>query len=448
MKSNDNYRDLQLEALQQMMRNNGVVQLLVKELAPNDNSKNQPYVARGNLDAINILPIGEFRLEETDKGNKTLKAPLDFYWLQPDGRATLAPGAQVILYPQYPEIRLSGFLKGTKSAPNDVMNTRQEGRLLLLGVTDDRRIIAWASPSNSDLARSYSSLKGLEKLGIFYVLPLTKHEFGISTRSILISELRRIHELDWIDSKALNTDGSISPCNSTHCVGYTLEAEFGIARNGRAEPDFKGWEIKASKVAALTHSLQSKPITLMTPEPTGGLYRTNGLQAFIRKFGYIDKLGREDRLNFGGIFRVNERHETTRLTLKLDGFDLKKDIITNSAGSLALVSDSGVIAAEWSFAALMTLWNRKHAQAVYVPAEEHKTPVKKYRYGSDVRFGEGTDFTKLLRAISLGHVYYDPGIKMEKASSSKPVTKRRSQFRVKSKDLAALYSSMQQVSVL
>ena len=136
------------------------------------------------------------------------------------------------------------------------------------------------------------------------------------------------------------------------------------------------------------------------------------------------------------------------MTLVLDGFDGAKGRIVNSAGSLALVSDRNEIAAEWSFAALMSLWNRKHAQAVYVPAETRVIFGLQYRYGSNVRLGEGTDFNRLLKAIASGLVYYDPGVKLESASSRTPVTKRRSQFRVRSVDISALYTRMDQVDVM
>jgi hypothetical protein len=96
---------------------------------------------------------------------------------------------------------------------------------------------------------------------------------------------------------------------------------------------------------------------------------------------------------------------------------------------------------------LMSLWNRKHAQAVYVPAEARVNPRRQYRYGGAVRIAEGTDFLKLLEAISLGAVYYDPGIKIENESSSTPRTKRRSQFRIKSNRLFTLYAKMDQVNI-
>ncbi|MBI3413735.1 MAG: MvaI/BcnI restriction endonuclease family protein, partial [Verrucomicrobia bacterium] len=50
-------------------------------------------------------------------------------------------------------------------------------------------------------------------------------------------------------------------------------------------------------------------------------------------------------------------------------------------------------------------------------------------------------------ALACGAVYYDPGIKLEQASSAKPAAKKRSQFRVASKHIAALYETVEVVEV-
>lgn len=68
-------------------------------------------------------------------------------------------------------------------------------------------------------------------------------------------------------------------------------------------------------------------------------------------------------------------------------------------------------------------------------------------YGATVRIGEGTDFYKFLISFSLGHIYYDPGIKMEGVSTARPKTKRLSQFRIKSGSLAGLYHKFAHVDV-
>jgi hypothetical protein len=357
-------------------------------------------------------------------------------WLQANGGVVPASNAQLILYPQYPEVRLSSLLRGVRDSPSELMSTRLPGRLLFLGITSDRRIIAWAAGPESAAAQGFRKLGKLTRVGVFLSVPLF---YGRSNRELLLSELRRIHALSWITSKALSRDGNLKACEASNCVGYTLEAEMGVPRNGKAEPDFKGWEIKAGLVTSFASQAHAKALTLMTPEPSGGFYCEQGVPAFIRKFGYADKKGRANRLNFGGTFRFGERHAGTGLTLLLNGFDAPKGLISNPTGALELVTDNGEIAALWSFAKLMSLWNRKHAQAVYVPAEMRDQPVRQYRYGARVRLCEGTDFATLLKAIAIGKVYYDPGIKLENASGPSPVTKRRSQFRIKSGNVASLY---------
>lgn len=120
-----------LDAVLARLRELGAVRFLGKALAPNDNSKNQVYFGPG-FSALNLLPAGEVR---PTPGSTTMKAPLNWSWLTPAGTLCQAPGAQLILYPQYPEVRLSGFLIGCAEAPSTVMASRDQGRMLLLGIT-------------------------------------------------------------------------------------------------------------------------------------------------------------------------------------------------------------------------------------------------------------------------------------------------------------------------
>ena len=69
-----------------------------------------------------------------------------------------------------------------------------------------------------------------------------------------------------------------------------------------------------------------------------------------------------------------------------------------------------------------------------------------YRYGSPVLLGEGTDFTRYLLAMLAGSVVYDPGSKVEMAST-KPRVKARSQFRIPIRRLRDLYSRFEPVSL-
>lgn len=184
----------------------------------------------------------------------------------------------------------------------------------------------------------------------------------------------------------------------------------------------------------------------MTPEPTGGFYQDSGVEAFVRKFGYADKLLRPDRMNFGGIHKVGVSQESTGLTMRLRGYDAVEAKITDATGAIELVSHSGEVAAEWAFTGLLAHWSRKHTLAAYVPSRSRKEPSLQYAYGSRIRLAQHTDSLRLLRALATGTVYYDPGIKLENVSTN-PRVKRRSQFRIASKSIAALYETVEVVEV-
>ena len=149
--------------------------------------------------------------------------------------------------------------------------------------------------------------------------------------------------------------------------------------------------------------------------------------------------------------RQNNQGQTTAsltgLTLTLLGYDAEKSRIIDPSAGLALVSEKGQQAAVWHYSKLIDHWKRKHSQAVYVPSLSKVNAVREYQYGKIVRLGVGTDFFRFLGAIAAQRIYYDPGIKLENASSKNPKTKRRSQFRVKSGQLDALYDSMDAVDV-
>lgn len=424
-----------LESVVRYYAAHGVDRIYIKVLASNDNSKNQVYFGPG-FKALSLFPLGDIHSDPSEK-NPIFKAAANFLWIGDDQSLCPAPTAQVILYPQYPEIRFSGFLKGTEKSKlgsiRALMTSRNAGRILLLGSTGDGDIIGSVFAPDSAVGTQISAVSETLPHATEIFLELGVAGFlgtGIDPRSKLLEELCRVHKLGWIDSKRLDGSGNILPCNAPQCGGYTLEAELGITPNGRSEPDFMGWEVKQ-------HT--GNVLTLMTPEPTGGFYVEKGVEQFIRTFGYLDKLGRADRWNFGGTHYCGRRHVTTGLTLELRGYDTNKHQIVDQNGGIALSADDGTLAAFWGFASILDHWKRKHRNAVYVPGEHRITPANQYRYGAEVLLCEGTDPLFLTSAVAEGKVYYDPGIKLEKASTAKPVIKRRSQFRVKLRELGCLY---------
>ncbi len=106
---------------------------------------------------------------------------------------------------------------------------------------------------------------------------------------------------------------------------------------------------------------------------------------------------------------------------------------------MELLNDAGHCTAAWSFADLMIGWNKKHAQAAYIPYESEKVSTPAYRYFSPALLGEGTDFTRYLAALCSGKVIFDPGSKVMNASTEKSTVKARSQFRMSVRHLGELY---------
>ncbi len=436
----------------------GCTQLYAKPLAENDNSKNQVYFA-GAVEALNAFPAEQIFAENTKRG-PSFKARLNFGWLLDTGEVARAPGAQLILYSQYPEVRFSGFLERCKAGPSILMADRKRaegfspevkrqlvGRVLFLGVTKDKQVVGYVAAGNSQVASEFNAQSFPSAFVVFSKIELPNVIGEDESRRRLIAELHRVHGLGWIDSKQLDSDGQLKPCTAPQCGGFTLEAELGIAKNSSGEPDFLGWEVKQFAVEDFERIESAKPITMMTPEPDGGFYKDADVASFIRKFGYADKNDKPDRLNFGGRHVVGQRCPPTGLTMHLVGFDAATGKITDANGKIALVSDADEVAASWSFKKILEHWAHKHAKAVYVPSKRQTEPNWQYAYGHKVQLAQGTDSLRLLRAFAAGKMYYDPGIKLENASTAQAKSKKRSQFRVASRNITALYETVETVEV-
>ncbi len=428
-----------LRQLLDLMRHHGATRIYAKKLAPNDNSKNQLYLG-GDFSALNIIPHGAIYGDASALAGAVrdrAKAQVSFFWIDEAGRHR-APDTGLILYPKYPEVRMSGFLRGCLAAPSEIMRVRDPGRILVLGITNDGHVLGYAADAAHPVTAEIVSADW-PTIGVFLELPLYADQAD-SPKALLLRELRRIRDMNWIASQKLAADGSKQPYSARNGGGYTLEAELGITPNGYAEPDFMGWEVKQYGVRDFVKFAPKSPVTLMTPEPTGGIYREVGITEFMKRFGYPDQSGKADRINFGGRYDCTRGlHGLTGLQMAMSGYDRLSDKMTDLDGELSLVDGNGEIAASWSFRGLMAHWNRKHAQAAYVPSL-FRAPPPEYSYGPSILLCEQTDFLLFLRAFSKGAVYYDPAIKVENASTHKPVIKRRSQFRVNHGDLQQLYN--------
>jgi len=418
----------------------GAVRAFCKPLAENDNSKQQIYLG-GNFDVVQMFPFDV--VDATSKGkDSTYKAKLNFVWVS-DYKTERATGAQLILYPQYPEVRLSGFLRGCKCAPNELLqpvpaaqrrfNNGPDGRILFFGITHDGQTLAYLAPAESNLAQEFRRRQAdnaFLKESVFFNLPL----LGRDSKIILLEKLTEIRNGGWQPSVSLKKGGILVPHKGSNGGGYTLEALLGIIRNSKSEPDFMGWEIKA---------YSRDRITLITPEPDGGMYGEEGVKVFVRKYGKPSGI---DTLYFTGTHRADCRNEKTGLTLVVRGFNASRKIIEDVEGGVELLNDEGHCEAAWSFTHLLIKWNKKHAQAAYIPYESEKVVAPAYRYFSPALLGEGTDFTRYLAALCSGKVIFDPGSKVMNASTEKSTVKARSQFRMSVRHLAELYQKFGQAN--
>ena len=438
---------ISLAAVFAMLRDNGATEALYKVLPKNANSKNQVYLA-ADFSQLGKIPMGEVTAHvsvsrKNGGAEAVFRSAVDFYWLDRDGRPSRAPNAKLIFYPQYPEVRFSGFLQGCRNAPSTLWVKEKRGeepdRILILGIGNDNKVFGITLPPESPAAKEIRATEPHDPYGVLYILPMPGQAKGSGFLE-LMHRLCAIHRRGWVPSTRLDRTGALVPCRSSNCNGNTLESLLGIQSNGYALPDFRGWEVKARNVGNADNPGTSV-VTLFTPEPTSGAYVDEAFTDFMRRYGYPDTHGRDDRLNFGGVYRAGgPAHSRTGVRLVLDGFNPETKQYA-ADGAIRLVNAQDNEAMAWSFAKLMDHWKIKHAQAAFVPSELRKSDEREYRYGRSILLGEGAEFGLFLEAVHEGKVYYDPGIKLEGVSTERPKAKRRSQFRVNSKDLSTLYET-------
>jgi len=454
----ENAKQISLEFLLKIMGDKGARKIYIKKLASNDNSKNQPYFGH-HLTDLPFIPTGpmvasQSTSQKSNNKKRTIKyqTSINLKWIDAEASTYPAPHAKLIYYPQYPEVRFSGFLLGSKADISQWMSPekqgRAEGRWLLLGIADNKAVYAYLATPEAALSQELEKTEFTRTTNIFGEINIKDRTSITDTKSVLLQKLLDIHQMGWVAGQKLDKNMMPKPYRAQNGGGYTLEALLGIYPNGIAEPDYLGWEVKQFGVKEFPLK-SARPTTLMTPEPNGGVYTTDSAANFVRRFGYPDKSGKPDRINFGGRHIVGKECAATQLTLRLDGFDSEAKKITKAAGAIILIDNSETVAASWSFEKIMDHWKRKHSQCVYVPCvmRQAQTGGREYYYGNNIELGRGTDFEMFLSAMLAGHVYYDPGIKLEKASDPNSSPKRRSQFRVNHKHIKQLYKNLDFIDV-
>lgn len=434
-----------------LLRSKGVSTVFVKPLAKNqDNEKNQIYIAAGSGSGVldkfgQTLPLvirkrgtsGSTKKRLSAAGESIWEGAIRWHWLDRAGTAHRAEHTKAIFYFQFPEIRLSGFLRGTTWSPDAIRREKQDSygsRALVFGTGSDENVFALVVTSATDP-------------NLFPILGLETHprnpllltfRTNSNSEEILLRDLKVIHEGRWHKSMRLKAVGVPAvEFRGTQGAGYTLEALLGIPSNPDKTPDRDGIEIK---------SFSTPKVSLITPTPDGGVQGIEGLMPFLERFG-TRSTDDAELIHFNGSHRCGFRQEKTQLLLSVTGYDKTSGFHgTESDVVVALTNADGVVAASWSYVKLFESWNKKHAKAAYVSSFRNPdvagSLTPEYRFASTVYVCTGTSSRKLLDAILEGVVVYDPGDTSKSKKTGKP--KPRPQWRLTNiKNLAVLYDKVE-----
>lgn len=441
-----------LEQLRTLFRGQGVRTAYLKHLSEKqDNSKNQIYLG-GGLDGVtNLFPATvhvrsaseSLTKRRSSSGTPKLEARLDFAWLGANGQRHDAPNTRIIDYFQYPEVRMSGFLKGCDDAPASLRRDEQADygkRILVMGTASDGKVVGIVLTERDDpLVAAFPDLPVAGTGGVLRVLNIDG-DAGTPPAELLRAEISAIARGGW-HASVINRGGVITPFVGAQGGGYTLEALLGVAANGRKAPDRHGFEIK---------SFSGSRISLMTPTPDGGYQGDNSFREFMARYGHAG-VKDDGSLRFTGLHRCGIVNARTGLGMRLTGFDRETDTFTDAADVRVELwsAETGDIAASWSLEKMANCWNAKHANALYIPFRDRvsENGLKEYQYTPRWLTGKGTDVWRLLRAINTGMVFYDPADTIYADGRSKV----RSQWRINVSDLPAamslLYASSEIVTV-
>jgi hypothetical protein len=310
---------------------------------------------------------------------------------------------------------------------------KDKHRHMIIGICEDH-VLAYMSHWDDEISNEISSkINDKILLPVFSIFFEDQNDI-FDSKKVLIDRLKEVFSLGFIPSQRLDRNGKIIQYNASNGAGLTLESFFNIIPNGKSEPDFIDWELKA-------HS--SGPVTLMTPEPNSGLY-LDDLLIFMTQYATAKK---ENRMDFSSIHKVGIENTKTNLSLNLEGYDLEKEEIFDPNGGLNLRNKNGDLLAGWSFEKLLNHWKRKHAKTCFVSYVSKKENLNNlYRYGPSVTLATGAELKKLFTSLAQAVIYYDPGINI-KFDEGKQKTKKRNQFRIKWKDIGNLYTETEEINI-
>lgn len=195
---------------------------------------------------------------------------------------------------------------------------------------------------------------------VFSYLELSLNEY-ISTAEELLEKLHEIHRRGFIPSVTAGDPG----------VGDTLENALGISRNNSKTPDYKGIELKATRISKNGEKRTSTRSTLFTKVPDSGL----SYSEILDKYGKV-------QIPRGQTEPRKQIYETLS-TKKYNAYGLKL-VVDYDADKLNLIDDAQPtpnLVSSWDLDILRKTLLTKHPETFWVKAaSELREDWEYFRY--------------------------------------------------------------------
>lgn len=202
--------------------------------------------------------------------------------------------------------------------------------------------------SNQQLAES------LESCGYVYDTIFKSKIEANKAKDELLALLKEIHEKGWIPS---TTTGDTA-------VGDTLEHELGIERNNSTSPDYKGIELKASRLNRNGKRKQTTRITLFAKTPDEGMTYREIMEHYGK---YQTPKGHTTpRLQLYETFKAS-RVNAYDLYLKTNSSSESLDLMHSSSKDVNDINNEYV--SSWKLETLAHSLQEKHKETFFVKAQ-------------------------------------------------------------------------------
>jgi len=318
--------------------------------------------------------IHDFEKQSQGKSHKRL---IDVFLV---GKDTLTPAKMSLYRPETKDGDPRAWIYGLKDHArswNLLVLIEEKGTLYIVNASD-REVFDSKNKSGSPLER------------LLRREPVVLDEIAAE----LLEKLNIISRMGWVDSLRRGDTG----------VGFTLETLLGIRANSRRAPDYRGIEIKSSRVSG-----SSAKVTLLSQKPDWEISKCKSGIEILLSYGYPDRITGRKRLSVTNCHTPNP--QGLFLTINKSG-----DLLKSVHGTVESCKE----VAAWRLEKLRSELEQKHTRTFWVKAERRRNPAgsEEFHYFEveDTRTVLSTNFAPL---IEIGIVTMDYTLSQKPSGKSK-----------------------------